>query len=224
MIGIIVAMQKEFDLLLKAFPNPQIEKVNHLTFATSCVNGQDVVFMKSGIGKVCAAVSTVEMINHFKPEKIINTGVAGGLDSSLSVMDIVVGKDIMYHDVWCGPENAYGQVQGLPAVFHSDEKLVLKALAISCDTKMKAGLIVSGDQFMSELSELKKIKTQFKDALAVDMESASIAQVCYLYRVPFLSLRIISDTPGIENHYAQYVDFWSKAPEKSLEVIKSLFA
>ncbi len=221
-IGIIVAMQNEFDLVLKALSGAEVKKVRHLTFATGKINNQEVVLMRSGMGKVAAAVATVEMINLFAPEKIINTGLAGGLDSSLSVMDIVVGKDIVYHDVDCGEGNEYGQMQGFPTYFHSDEKLVAKALAIKFDTQIKAGLIASGDKFLSNLADLKKIKSHFENALAVDMESAAIAQVCYLYGIEFLSLRIISDTPGIENHYEQYYDFWNKAPEKTLEVIKAL--
>lgn len=224
MIGIIVAMQSEFNLVVKAFTNPQIKKVKHLTFALGQINGHDIVLMQSGMGKVFASCATVEMINQFAPEYIINTGLAGGLDSSLSVMDIVLGKDIVYHDVWCGPENAYGQVQGLPEMYHADKDLLAKACALKCDTQIKAGLITSGDKFITDLAELQQIKSHFADALAVDMESAAIAQVCYLYNVPFLSLRIISDTPGIDNHYAQYTDFWNKAPEKSLEVIKQLVA
>ena len=224
MIGIIVAMASEFDLVVKALANPQIKKIKHITFALGQINGKDVVLMQSGMGKVCSGCATVEMINNFAPQCIINTGLAGGLDSSLSVMDIVAGKDIVYHDVWCGPENAYGQIQGLPEMYHSDDKLVNKACTIQADVKIKAGLIASGDKFISEMAELKQIKSHFAQALAVDMESASIAQVCYMYNVPFLSLRIISDTPGIDNHYAQYNDFWNQAPEKSLQVIKQLLA
>lgn len=224
MIGLIVAMQSEFDLVVKAFTSPQIKKIKHITFALGEINSKPVVLMQSGMGKVCAAAATVEMINNFSPDMIINTGLAGGLDASMSVMDIVVGQDIVYHDVWCGPGNAYGQIQGLPEFFHSDAKLVDKAQSIKTDIQIKAGLITSGDKFISEISELQQIKTAFPAALAVDMESGSIAQVCYLYNIPFLSLRIISDTPGIDNHYAQYVDFWNKAPEKSLEVIKQLLS
>ncbi|MBP5399036.1 MAG: 5'-methylthioadenosine/adenosylhomocysteine nucleosidase [Alphaproteobacteria bacterium] len=221
-IGIIVAMQSEFDLVLKTLAGAEIKKIRHLTFATGKINNQDVVLLQSGIGKVSAALATVELINLFAPKMIINTGLAGGLDPSLSVMDIVVGKDIVYHDVWCGEENEYGQVQGLPAIFHSDEKLVAKALAIRSDTKIVGGLIASGDRFLSKLADLKEVKSHFENALAVDMESAAIAQVCYLYGIEFLSMRIISDTPGIENHYDQYYDFWKKAPEKTLEVIEAL--
>jgi adenosylhomocysteine nucleosidase len=222
MIGIIVAMQNEFDLVCKALTDAKVKNDRHLTFATGKINNQDVVLMKSGMGKVCAAAAAVEMINLYKPEKIINTGLAGGLDASLSVMDVVVGKDIVYHDVDCGEGNELGQMQGFPAVFHSDEKLVEKALAIVSDTKIAGGLIVSGDKFLSKLEDLKQIKSHFESALAIDMESAAIAHVCYMYGIEFLSMRIISDTPGIENHYVQYYDFWNKAPEKSLEVIKAL--
>ena len=77
---------------------------------------------------------------------------------------------------------------------------------------------------MSELADLQEVKSHFENALAVDMESAAIAQVCYLYETEFLSMRIISDTPGIEKHYEQYYDFWNKAPEKTLEVIRALLA
>lgn len=222
MIGIIVAMQNEFDLVFKALTDAKLETNKHLIFATGKINNQNVVLMKSGMGKVCAAVATVEMIDLFAPEKIINTGLAGGLDASLSVMDMVVGKDIIYHDVDCGIGNELGQMQGFPAVFHSDEKLVEKALALNCDIKIVGGLIVSGDKFLSKLEDLKQIKSHFENALAIDMESAAIAHVCYMYGIEFLSMRIISDTPGIENHYGQYYDFWNKAPEKSLEVIKAL--
>ena len=139
-------------------------------------------------------------------------------------MDIVLGEDVVYHDVWCGEENEYGQVQGLPPLFHGDKNLINKAAAISSDIKIIKGLIASGDLFVSDITELKKIKNHFPTGLAVDMESAAIAQTCYLYNTPFLSIRIISDTPGIDNHYQQYLDFWNKAPEKSCEIICQLIA
>ena len=74
------------------------------------------------------------------------------------------------------------------------------------------------------MEELTEIKGKFPSALAVDMESCAIAQVCYMYNIPYMAVRIISDTPGIENHYAQYQNFWQQAPEKSLEIIRQLIA
>lgn len=224
MIGLIVAMRSEFDMVFKALRNPEEQQIKHLTFATGQINNQPVVLMQSGMGKVNAALATCEMIENFHPEYIINTGLAGGLSPELSVMDIVLGEDVVYHDVWCGEENEYGQVQGLPPLFHGDKNLINKAAAISSDIKIIKGLIASGDQFISDITELKKIKNHFPTGLAVDMESAAIAQTCYLYNTPFLSIRIISDTPGIDNHYQQYLDFWNKAPEKSCEIICQLIA
>lgn len=222
MIGIIVAMSSEFNLVLKLMPTHQNRQIHHLNFALGEINHQSVVLLQSGMGKVCSALATREMIEQFHPQYIINTGLAGGLSQELSVMDIVVGQDITYHDVWCGEGNEYGQIQDLPAIYHSNDNLLKKAAAITSDVKIISGLITSGDYFVSTPEELNKIKQQFPSTLAVDMESCSIAQTCYLYDTPFLSLRIISDTPGIANHYQQYLDFWQKAPEKSCEIIRCL--
>lgn len=222
--GLIVAMQSEFDLVSKILDNAKIENVGHLSFVEGTFNDKNIVLMKSGIGKVNAAAATLEMIKTFAPDCIINTGLAGGIDKSLSVMDIVLGQTVVYHDVWCGEGNEYGQIQGLPAQYAADGTLLAKAQKIRSDIKIHTGLIASGDKFITDLSELSAIKANFPEALAVDMESAAIAQICHLYNIPFLSLRIISDTPGIENHYRQYQDFWNQAPEKSLEVIRQLLA
>ncbi len=70
--------------------------------------------MKCGIGKVNAAAGTVELIRTFQPDGVISTGVAGGIDSCLKIMDVVVSRQVVYHDVWCGEGNMYGQIQGLP--------------------------------------------------------------------------------------------------------------
>ncbi len=223
-IGIIVAMSSEFDLVSQILEQSEIKKIKHLTFIEGRFMDKDIILMQSGMGKVCAAAATVEMISNFKPDYIINTGLAGGIDNSLSVMDIVLGAQTVYHDVWCGEGNAYGQVQGLPVQYKADADLLKKALAVKSDVAIHSGLIAGGDKFISDIMELTTIKNQFPEALAVDMESTAIAQVCYLYQVPFLPIRIISDTPGIKNHYEQYLDFWSKAPEKSLEVIKQMLS
>ncbi len=223
-IGIIVAMTSEFELVAKILEQPELKKIKHLTFMEGNFQGKQVVLMQSGIGKVCAATTVIELINLFHPDYIINTGLAGGIDKSLSVMDVVLGQNVVYHDVWCGEGNSYGQVQGLPAQYPADAELLNKASKITSDIAIRTGLIASGDKFVSDSAELMAIKHKFPNALAVDMESGAIAQVCHVYNVPFLSLRIISDTPGIENHYQQYLDFWNKAPEKSLEIIRQMLS
>ncbi len=223
-IGLIVAMQKELQLFADKLENCKKTNVNHLEFYCGKLENHQIYLIQSGIGKVCAAIACVEMIKNFNPDYIINLGVAGGIGKNIGVMDVVVAKNIAYHDVWCGTGNEKGQVQGLPAKFTSDEKLAKLFETVKSDVKIVYADIVSGDQFISDIDELKKIKANFPEAAAVDMESAAIAQVCFLYEKPFLSLRIISDTPGIENHNQQYLDFWNDAPKKSVEVICKLLA
>lgn len=218
-IGLIVAMDSEYRLtagLLDA-----AEEISDGVFKASKgrVGENEVIVAKSGIGKVSAAVGAVEMIRRFSPDCIINSGVGGGIDPEVKVMDIVVSTSVVYHDVWCGPNNAYGQVEGMPPVFPCDAGLIERFKA----EKMPAlyGMICCGDKFISEPGELKCIKAEFPEGLAVDMESAAIAHVAYLYGCPFVAIRIISDTPGIENNYAQYEDFWTLAPRKSFRIIET---
>lgn len=216
-------MGAEFRLVETLLSGKKEQFIRGFRFLQGKVGNMPVVLMQAGIGKVCAAAGTVEMINHFTPDRILNTGVAGGIDAKLKVMDIVVGKEVTYHDVWCGEGNAIGQVQGLPASYPGDPVLYEKALSVTTDVTLLGGLICSGDQFITDRKALDKIKGNFPEGLAVDMESGAIAQVCYLYGVPFLSCRIISDTPGkVENHILQYQDFWTTAPEKSFEVLKQM--
>ena len=176
--------------------------------------------MKCGIGKVNAAAGTVELIRNFHPDCIISTGVAGGIDSGLKVMDVVAGSQIVYHDVWCGEGNAYGQIQGLPALFEGNDTLFNCAMSLDTETAIHGGLICSGDKFITDRQELNSIKTAFPAGLAVDMESGAIAQICHIYKVPFLSFRIISDTPGADNHWEQYTNFWSTIADRSFEVTR----
>ena len=178
--------------------------------------------MESGIGKVNAAIGAIELIHNFHIDALINTGVAGGIDQCLNVMDVVVGERVAYHDVDCGPEAEHGQVQGLPLYFEGDKKLLNIAMNMQTDTKLHSGLICSGDQFITNKEQLQTIKSRFQEGLAVDMESGALAQVCYLYGIPFLSFRIISDTPGADKHFDQYLNFWETMADKSFGVTQAL--
>lgn len=190
-------------------------------YTEGTIGGNTVILMKCGIGKVNAAAGTVEMIRTFGPDCIVSTGVAGGIDPCLKVMEVVASKQVAYHDVWCGEGNAYGQVQGLPAVFDSDETLFGCAMSLDTPTAIHGGLICSGDKFITDRSELNDIKGKFPEGLAVDMESGAIAQVCHLYKVPFISFRIISDTPGADRHWEQYTHFWETMADRSFGVTQS---
>ena len=181
-----------------------------------------MVLMQSGIGKVNAAVGAVELIRRYAPDALVNTGVAGGIDSRLQVADVVVGERVVYHDVDCGPETEPGRVQGLPLYYEGDAGLLQAARLVEADVRLLDGLICSGDQFITDRQQLAAIKARFPEALAVDMESGALAQVCHLYHVPFLSFRIISDTPGADKHLDQYFNFWEVMAEKSFGVTRSL--
>ena len=219
-IGIIVAMRKELDLLLPLLNDSEESRMAGFEFHRGKMGKHDVMVMQCGIGKVNAAMGTLTLINTFLPDFVINSGVAGGADSTVSVMDIVAGARVAYHDVWCGPESELGQVQGLPLYFEGAERL-LQLLPVQ--DNLHKGLICSGDQFIDTMESVKRIKNNFSEALAVDMESGAIAQVCYLCKVPFLALRVISDSPGASHdNTRQYLDFWTDAPRESFTIVKDM--
>lgn len=197
-IGIIVAMDKEYEQLSKVFEDRT-----------------DIVLQKCGIGKVNAAVGATEMLRDHQPDLIVSSGCAGGASTSLEVMDVVVASSCAYHDVYCGDNAAYGQVLGMPARFEAPQALIDKALQIP---RVKAGLTVSGDWFVDSKEKMREILDHFPEAMAVDMESCAIAQVCHRYAVPFISFRVISDIPLKDTKASQYFDFWDRVAEDSFEV------
>ena len=216
-IGIIVAMSKELRLLLPLLNNRAESQIDGLMFHKGEIGNNTVVAMQCGIGKVNAALGTLTMIKNFDIDLIINSGVAGGADRSVNVMDIVIGERVAYHDVYCGPESTLGAVQGFPLYYHASTK-VLNNLPDA--DSLRSGLICSGDQFIDTMEQIDRIKNMFPDALAVDMESAAIAQTCHLYNKDFISMRVISDSPGASHNNAlQYENFWETAPEHTFNVL-----
>ncbi len=202
-IGVIVAMDKELKQLQQLF------------------SSENIIIQKSGIGKVNAAIQTVEMIRQHKPDVIISSGCAGGNGDDINVQDVVVSSQLTYHDVYCGTAidntTQYGQVQGLPARYEADSTLLEKALK----TGAKPGLIVTGDWFVDSKEKMREIISHFPEAKAVDMESAAIAQACYIYKVPFISFRVISDIPLRDTDASQYHDFWNTIADNSFHVTKT---
>lgn len=223
-IGLIVAMQKELDLLLPLISELQSGSIiNGFSFYSGKLASHGVVVMICGIGKVNAALGTLTLIESYNPDYIINTGVAGGASHQLHVLDILIATGVAYHDVWCGPGTLWGQACGYPQVFQTWQKIIDVAHNIMTDNhKIKYGLICSGDKFISTEEEIRQISSQFPEVLAVDMESAAIAQVATLRGIPFNIIRVISDTPGAEENISQYENFWSDAPKESFDVLVKL--
>ena len=198
----IVAMDKEYSQLRPLFPEDKL------------------ILQKSGIATVNAAIQTVEMIRQYKPDCIISSGCAGGNGDDINVQDVVVSSELTYHDVYCGKaigDSVYGQVQGLPARYQADPYLLEKAK----QTGAKPGLIVTGDWFVDSKEKMREIIGHFPEAKAVDMESAAIAQVCHIYKVPFISFRVISDIPLRDTDASQYHNFWDTIAENSFHVTKT---
>ena len=193
-IGMIVAMEKELKQLRPLFPEDK------------------VILQKSGIATVNAAIQAVEMIRQYKPDCIISSGCAGGNGDD---------SELTYHDVYCGKAidetTVYGQVQGLPVRYQADPYLLEKAKLIGA----KPGLIVTGDWFVDTKEKMREIVGHFPEAKAVDMESCAIAQVCYIYKVPFISFRLVSDIPLRDTDASQYHNFWDTVAEKSFQTTKS---
>lgn len=209
-IGVIVAMDKELQQLQHLFDNSKI------------------IVEKCGIGKVNAAIGASEMIRKHRPDVIISSGCAGGNGNDINVQDVVVGKEVSYHDVYCGTAidntTIYGQVQGMPARYQADAMLLEKARSLSLTTShisLHEGLIVTGDWFVDSKDKMRSIIEKFPEAKAVDMESAAIAQTCHIYKVPFISFRVISDIPLRDTDASMYHDFWATIAENSFQVTKS---
>lgn len=212
-IGVIIAMDIEY--------HKMCETLGGTPYGS--INSNEIVLWQCGIGKVNAAIGTMRLIEHHHPDCIISTGLAGGIDQSLSVMDVVVGSQTAYHDVWCGAGNEWGQVQGLPIRFDADCRLLCCAqnVSVANGRQAVAGLICTGDQFITDKASLSEIKRRFPDALACEMESAAIAHTCYLQQVPFLSIRVVSDTPGnTDDHQQQWTDFLSSMSDQSFHYVK----
>lgn len=220
-IGIIVAMGKELDLLLPLLSDSSAVTINNFTFHKGKAGRHEIVALQSGIGKVNAAVATLTLIENFHPSLVMNTGVAGGTGNGASVLDVVIGSRIAYHDCWCGPGTEWGEAAGCPRYFESVPEIAdLPFLAEN--PRVRKGLIASGDIFVSRPEDVSHIKSLFPDVMAVDMESAAIAQVCNIKGVPFFCLRVVSDTPGADDNIAQYENFWTDAPRETFEILREI--
>ena len=218
-IAILTAMEIERREIAKLLSNARNRTECGFDWLEGRLGANEILPTAGGIGKVNAALTAAGAFHAFHPDALLSTGCAGGLAENLALGDIIAGSSYAYHDVdCCAFGNVRGQMQGLPPRFPADGRL----LSIAQETGAKAGLMVSGDQFITPGERLEDIRKAFPEALACEMESAAIAQACYLAKVPFLSLRVISDTPGgaKASHLAQYENFWQSMAEKSFGFAK----
>ncbi len=201
-VGIIGAMSSEIDDLVARMQNTAVTEKAGRTFYTGTLGGKDAVVVRSGVGKVAAAATAQMLIDCFGVDALINTGMAGGLDSRLAVKDLVVGTGALHHDFDItafghAPGYMYGEDDTQPTVFPADASLIDKALVaaeqvLPTGSKAITGLVASGDVFVDNSTLKSRIVDQF-GAAVTEMEGAAIAQVAAENGVPFLILRTISD-------------------------------
>ncbi|WP_088102580.1 5'-methylthioadenosine/S-adenosylhomocysteine nucleosidase [Halalkalibacter urbisdiaboli] len=198
-IGIIGAMDEEVELLKEKLDHRQDTTIAGCEFHQGTIDGTEVILLKSGIGKVNAAIGTTLLIQLFQPDQIINTGSAGGFHQDLQVGDIVISTEVRYNDVDAtvfGYE--FGQVPRMPACYTPNEELIHLAEKAAEKVGVTAvkGLILSGDSFMSDHERVESLKQQFTNPYCAEMEAGAIAQVCHQFNIPFVIIRSLSDIAG----------------------------
>lgn len=199
MIGIIGAMESEVKSLCAQLQDSETTTIGGLVYNKGKLNGKEVVVVKSGIGKVNAAMCAQVLIIKFGVTAVINTGIAGATGGNLGIFDFVVSEETVYHDFDTTAFGyALGQVPGMEKSFKADKDMISKALKAfenvpySKKHKVVSGLIASGDQFISAGEKKNFIKTNF-NPLCVEMEGCAIAHACSIHSVPFIIVRCMSD-------------------------------
>ena len=223
--AIVSALHEELAAVLELMPDEQQQVVGGRTFWRGHLHGQDVVAVLSGIGKVAAATTATALIERFGVQRIVFTGVAGGLGEGVRVGDVVVAQCFLQHDMDASPIFPRHEVPGYGrATFDADAALTAQ-LARASEQMLRAlpsqlgpgvlsafglqtphchqGLLISGDRFVSTTAEGHALREALPEALAVEMEGAAFAQVCHDYGVPLAVVRTISDRADDAAH----VDF-----------------
>ncbi len=179
-----------------------------------------VIAMCSGIGKVAMAYRLGRMMSTFQIDEIINVGVAGSISNQLKPFDTLIATSVAYNDVDV-VDFGYHKYQmcGMPLYFIPDEEGVKKAMSLQ-DERIKTGLIISGDSFISKRNLPSSFYEDFDNPVAVDMESAAVGQVSYMAKIPFMIIRSISDdASGNEVNKEQYDQNVAQAARRAYEVV-----
>lgn len=201
MVGIIGALDVEIEVIKESILNIEEFVYGNRCFYKGTINKKQVVLVKSLVGKVNASMTTVLLLEKFDIKYIINIGVAGGI-KPLKPFDLVIADKLIYHDfdaTMFGYKK--GQVPEFPKEFVMDEELVKKAKKVATQNNVdnEVGKIATGDIFMTK----DDLKTD--SVIAVEMEGAAVAQVCYIYNKPMIALRVVSDILGVENQIDNFL-------------------
>ena len=228
MVGIIGAMEEEVSQLVKDMEVENRLQKGGMTFYQGNLYGRQCVVVQSGIGKVNAGICTQILVDMYDVHLVINTGIAGSMDSRIGVGDIVIGSEAMYHDVDASHFGySLGEVPRLgKKIFYADEQLVQQACCICQKANPNIGVwqgrIVSGDQFVAEIEKKRKIQEIFSP-MATEMEGAAIAHVAYLNQIAFLIVRGISDNAD-DKAQMDYPTFQAMAIENSIRFLREFLS
>lgn len=221
MIGIIGAMSEEISHFSEIMENKETKKFGSLEFISGKIYGKDVVCAMCGIGKVFAAVTAQTMILCYKPDMIINTGVAGSLTDELKVFDVAVGTASVQYDF---DTTAFGDPLGLIPTLNTvklpcDPKITDMLCACADELKIphKRSIIATADRFLEDDGKKSFLREHF-GASACEMEGGSIGQVCVFNKVPYGIIRCISDSSGGTADYNEFVKRSAKISARITEL------
>lgn len=223
MIGIIGAMDEEVNAIIGKMTNVESREKAGMTFNKGTLEGKEAVVVRSGIGKVNAGLCTQILVDDYKIDAVINTGIAGSLKNQIDIGDIVLSSDALYHDMDAtGFGYDFGVIPRMESsVFKGDVRLI--NLAKECcervnpDINVHIGRVVSGDQFISDKAKKDWINEHF-DGYCTEMEGAAIAHAATLNNIPFLIVRAISDKAD-NSATMDYGEFEKKAIIHSVNLI-----
>lgn len=226
MIGIIGAMEIEVKKLYGKLEGEEVKTIAGMEFHHGMLEGTEVVVVRSGIGKVNAAVCSQILVDHYHVEAIINTGVAGSLKNEINIGDIVLSTSAVHHDMDAsGVQYQPGEIPQMGIrEFPADSKLLELAkeccLEVNPGIQVFSGMVASGDQFVDS-GERKKWVWETFGAFCIEMEGAAIAQAAYLNGIPFLVIRAISDKADDSAHL-DYSIFEAQAAEHSVRLVEAM--
>lgn len=227
-IGIIGAMDEEVLIIKGQMKNVTVQTIASMEFNEGKLHGKDVVVVRSGIGKVNAAVCTQILADIYHVDAVINTGVAGSLRNEINIADIVISTDTQQHDM---DATGFGYDLGViprmdNSIFQADQQLMKIAREV-CEEQLPEvgvhiGRVVSGDQFISD-NEKKAWLLQNFEGYCTEMEGAAIAQTAYLNQIPFLIIRAISDKAD-NSAEMSYAEFEEVAIKNTVKLLNGLVA
>ena len=227
--AIVSAMHQELSALLELLPDERKQLAGGREFWVGHLHGQEVVAVLSRIGKVAAATTATALVERFGVDRIVFTGVAGGLAPGVNRGDVVVARSFLQHDMDASPLFPRYEVPLYDTARFATDPALTARLAAAVGralhgTRVHQGLVVSGDRFVASAPESLALQQALPEALAVEMEGAAFAQVCRDYGIPFAAVRTISDRADDAAHgdFLSFID--EVASRHSAAIVQAFLA